>query len=196
MIMSSTLLILLCFITGSLAMYCEGTTQFGKNFTLYVDTVYHPKVMVFRVGSEERFWNKISFAYDGYMTGFLIGFTPNPDNIASGDISVRYDNIYGCLRNIIVLTDVNIKPIYFGALYVPVCRGGSQSDFLCTSTNTSTNTSTSSNPSPSPSTSTITIITSYSPFTTSASTSSSGSTRTSNWPSPSTSTITIITSYQ
>lgn len=132
MMMSTKLLILLCFITGSLEMYCEGTTEFGKNFTLYADAVYYPKVMVFRVGTEERFWNKISFAYDSVsMSGFLVGFTPNLDNIASSDISIRYDNVYGCLRNIIAITDINMKPRYFGALYVSVCRGGTQSDFLC-----------------------------------------------------------------
>lgn len=114
-------IILFCFFTAAFGMICNGTTNFNETFTLYVDNVEDPTLMMYKVGDEEDFWGSVVSTYDGYKSGLLL----------ANSIAIKYENHYGCLRNVVITTDIRIRPPLIGVLYVDKCRGGIVPDKIC-----------------------------------------------------------------
>jgi hypothetical protein len=105
------------------AIVCEGASRLGNKVTTTIDgsTV---TVVVTKDSDTlltETFQN-VSDTWDGHMTGLM----------TAPGLSVKYEDQYGCIRNVVVTTNVRGGGIgYIEQISSRVCRGGSTSDDLC-----------------------------------------------------------------
>ena len=111
--------------TSQATMVCTGKTNFGTTLELTIadDHVAHLSVSDENgnVELKETFQN-LDNVWDGHMTGLIT---------ASG-LSVKYENQYGCIRHVVITTNVRGGGVgYIDTVKVAACRGGSTRDELC-----------------------------------------------------------------
>lgn len=111
--------------TANAAIVCNGVTSFGSSLkvTLAEDQSAHVEVTN-QDGSKEleQDFKTTDDVWDGHMTGI----------ITAPGLSVKYENQYGCIRNIVVTTNVRGGGVGFiDTVKIRTCRGGSTPDDLC-----------------------------------------------------------------
>lgn len=66
----------------------------------------------------------VASVWDGHMTGLA----------TAPGLSIKYENHFGCLRDVVVTTHVRKEPGYIATVIFPTCKGGQLPDDLCLGT--------------------------------------------------------------
>jgi len=102
------------------AIVCEGDSIMGK---LKV-TLDQDQVTVSGAALEKPVqFNPVSNQWDGHMSGL----------VTAPGFSMKYENHYGCIRNVVIITNVRQDQgvDYIDVVKVASCTGGSTPDALC-----------------------------------------------------------------
>jgi hypothetical protein len=124
-ILLSALLLTTASATANAAIVCDAQTRFGTQVQVTIAEDHSAHVTVTdsdgNTGLDEDF-PRTANVWDGHMTGL----------ITAPGLSFKYENQYGCIRNVLITTNVRGGGIGFiDTVRVPVCRGGTTSDHVC-----------------------------------------------------------------
>ncbi len=107
------------------AIVCEGQTRFGGSLQLTINDDHSAHIAVVNEeGTTElaQTFQTLDNVWDGHMTGL----------ITAAGLSVKYENQYGCIRHVVITTNVRGGATgYIDTVKVAACRGGTTRDALC-----------------------------------------------------------------
>jgi len=118
--------VLSCGVSAKAAMVCEGLTELGTTLKLSVDLqAKRARVEVAAPdGTKDvnQVFQRVDHVWDGHMTGLITAL----------GLSVKYENHYGCYRNIVITTNISGGGTNsIQVVQVANCRGGSTRDEIC-----------------------------------------------------------------
>lgn len=110
-------------LSANAAIVCTGTTSFGSQLKLTIDqSTAHLIVDPSELQGIDKVFNNIEDEWDGHETGL----------ITAPGLSVKYQNDYGCIKNVVVTTNIRGGGVgYIESISIPRCSGGTTPDSIC-----------------------------------------------------------------